>query len=89
MIVMNTYRLRIACPTGVIYDGDAVKLCVRSVTGDLAVLHGHIPFATTVVEGICKVTDGAGDTKTAKCSGGLLTVSKECTNLLVTHFEWN
>ena len=85
---MNTFRLRIASPKGIVYDSETVKLCVRSVTGDVAILAGHIPYVTTLKDGICKITDSDGNENKAEYTGGLLTVSKENTNLLVTKFEW-
>ena len=43
---MNTYRLQITTPSGVMFDGEAVQLSVRAIDGDCAILAGHIPFAT-------------------------------------------
>ena len=41
---MKTFKLQIAAPDGMRYDGDAVQISVRGIEGDLAVMAGHIPF---------------------------------------------
>ena len=38
---MNKFKLQIAAPDGLRYDGEAVQLSVRGIGGDLAVLAGH------------------------------------------------
>ena len=45
---MNTFGLTISSPDGNIFQGEAVKLSVRGIEGDLAVMAGHIPFITAV-----------------------------------------
>lgn len=38
---MKNYHLRITTPAGNIFDGDAVRLSVRGVMGDLAIMAGQ------------------------------------------------
>lgn len=88
---MKTFKLQIASPDGMRYDGDAVQLSVRGIGGDLAILAGHIPFVTALKEGECRVYTG-DDGKTvrrARCRGGMLLVSKECVRVLSSDFSWN
>ncbi len=87
---MKTFRLYIASPDGMRYDGDAVQLSVRGIGGELAVLAGHIPFVTALAEGECRIYAGE-DGKTVRhafCRGGMLIVSKDSVRLLSSDFEF-
>ena len=56
---MNSFRLKIVTPDGLAFDGMAEELIVRTTTGDLGILAGHIPCvaplgmgrATIIAEG--------------------------------------
>ena len=56
---MTDFPLKIVTPDGVFYDGMAQQLTVRSTTGDIGILAGHIncvaPLgmgrATVVIDG--------------------------------------
>ena len=52
---MKGYRLKISTPDGSIFDGEAVKLDVRGIEGELAVMAGHVPFMTAVKPGTCRL----------------------------------
>ena len=86
---MNTFKLTVASPDGNKFCGDVVKLDVRGVEGELAVMAGHIPFVTSIVN--CPVTIELedGSKKTATSDGGLLTVGKDEVTLLSGSFEFN
>ena len=86
---MKTYKLTISTPDGHIFDDEVVSLSLRGSDGDLAVLAGHIPFATVVKAGKCNVETGTGETKTATVGGGILTVGEEGTVLLSSSFAWD
>ena len=45
---MKAFKVQIAAPDGLRYDGEAVQLSVRGIGGDLAILAGHIPFVTAL-----------------------------------------
>ena len=62
---MKTFKLQIAAPDGLIYDGEAVQLSVRGIAGDLAVMAGHIPFVTALADGDSRVYLGDGTVKRA------------------------
>lgn len=85
---MKTYRLEISTPAGNKFCDEAVQLSVRAIDGDLAVLADHIPFATAVADGECRVYLPDGSMKRAHCSGGMLVVSKEKTQLLTSVFDF-
>lgn len=85
---MNTFHLIISSPDGHLFDGEAVKLSVRGVDGDLAVLAGHIPFITAIKSCECRIELADGSQKTGYTGGGLLSVAGETTTLLSDDFHW-
>ena len=83
----NTFKLRIATLDGQIFDGEAEKLLVRTIDGDICILPGHISYVTALGMGEARVYVN-GEVKRAACIGGLLTVSKDEVRLVPTTFEW-
>lgn len=67
-----------------IFDGDAVRLSVRGVMGDLAIMAGHIPFVTALEDGEIKIYLSDIEIKKITCSGGVLTVSKDMVQVLAS-----
>lgn len=81
---MKKYHLRITTPAGNIFDGDAIRLSVRGVMGDIAIMAGHIPFVTALDDGEIKVYVSDNEIKKIDCSGGILTVSKDMVQVLAS-----
>lgn len=86
---MKTFKLTIASPDGNIFTGEVIKLDVRGVEGELAIMAGHIPFVTSIVKAPCAVYLENGKKRTATADGGLLTVSADGTTLLSSSFEFD
>ena len=86
---MKTYQLKISSPEGDLFSGEAVKLVVRGVEGELAVLAGHIPFVTPVKACTCKLELADGTERQGTTDGGLLTVSGDRAVLLSGSFTWS
>lgn len=88
---MKTFKLQIAAPDGMRYDGEAFQLSVRGIEGELAILAGHIPFVTALASGECRVycdPESPDKVRRATCSGGMLMVSDSCVRLLSSDFKW-
>jgi len=88
---MKKFKLQIAAPDGMRFDGDAVMISVRGIAGELAVMAGHIPFVTALKEGECRVylDDGGKEIiRRAEVSGGMLMVSDECVRVMSSDFKW-
>lgn len=85
---MKTFKLKIATPEAVCFDGPAENISVRGTEGDLAVMAGHIPFVTAVSEGNCRIHLPGGEIRDAECGDGLLTVSGEETVFLSSYLKW-
>ena len=45
---MNSFPLKIVTPDGLKYDGTAEELIVRTTTGDIGILAGHISCVAPV-----------------------------------------
>lgn len=84
---MASYHLQIVSPDGVLFNADANYLLVRTITGDIGVLSGHISTVTALANGVCRV-EADGKTRTAACFGGLLYISKDIVRLMPQIFEW-
>ena len=85
---MTEFPLKIVTPDGMIFDGNAEELVVRSIGGDLAILARHENFVTALGMGQALVITG-GRRKTAACIGGMLSVVNGKVTLLPTTFEWS
>ncbi len=84
---MSTFPLKIVTPDGLIYDGNAERLIVRSTTGDLAIMARHINYVTPLGMGKATVIAN-GKRREAACIGGMLSVVDGAVTLVPTTFEW-
>lgn len=85
---MTSFPLKIVTPDGLIFDGEAEELVVRSTTGDVAVLAKHTNFVTPLGMGRAVIVSG-GIRRTAACIGGMLSVVNGSVTLVPTTFEWS
>lgn len=84
---MTSFSLKIVTPDGLIYNGQAEELIVRSIGGDIGVLAGHINCVAPLGMGRATVvTDGKK--RYAACIGGMLSVVNGEVTLVPTTFEW-
>ena len=84
---MTPFPLKIVTPDGLIFDGEAEELIVRSSTGDVAILAKHVNYVTSRGMGRAVVIAG-GQRRTAACIGGMLSVVDGSVTLVPTTFEW-
>ena len=85
---MATYHLQIVTPDRKVFDGEAEKLSMRTVGGDVCILAHHIDYAAPLGTGTARVTDAEGNLRAAACSGGMLSVSGGEVRVMATTFEW-
>ena len=85
---MNSFKLKISTPNGNVFDSEAVKLDVRGLEGDLAVMAGHIPFVTALKPCDCRILLPDGDERVGSVEGGLLNVAASEVTLLVSGYKW-
>lgn len=85
---MNSFKLKISTPDGNVFDSEAVKLDVRGLEGDLAVMAGHVPFMTALKPCDCRILLPDGDERVGSVEGGLLNVGSSEVTLLVSGYKW-
>ena len=85
---MNTFSLQIGTPDGLLFDGEVERIKVRAVTGDLAILAGHINYVTALGMGLAYIVLPDGTRREAACIGGMLSVMNGECSVLATTWEW-
>ena len=84
---MKPFPLKIVTPDGLQFEGMAESLTVRSTTGDLGILAGHINCVAPLGMGRAMfIIDG--QKRYAACIGGILSVNNGQVTLVPTTFEW-
>lgn len=85
---MSVFHLKIVTADGKFFDGEAERVLVRTIDGDVCILAKHMPYMTALGMGECRVTGSNGETRRAACMGGLLSVMNDEVTLVATTFEW-
>ena len=84
---MTPFPLKIVTPDGPEFDGMVEELIVRTTSGDLGILAGHVNCVAPLGMGWATVViDGAK--RYAACIGGMLSVVNGQATLVPTTFEW-
>ena len=86
---MAVFHLQIVTPDRLIFDGQAEKIIVRTVGGDVCILARHIDYAAPLGIGEARITDAEGNIRVAACSGGMISVSGGEARVMCTTFEWS
>lgn len=84
---MTDFSLKIVTPYGLVYDGNAQELIVRTTSGDLGILAGHINCVAPLGMGRATVIID-GQKRYAACNGGMVSVVGSNVTLVPTTFEW-
>lgn len=82
-----TYHLQIVTPDGQCFDGQAVRLIVPTIHGQVGILARHINYVTALGMGQAKVITEEGE-RWAACIGGMLAVTNGDVKVVATTFEW-
>ena len=84
---MNVFPLRIVTPDGMVFDGQVEELIVRTTSGDLGILAGHINCVAPLGMGMATILMD-GKKRYGACIGGMLSVMDGKATLVPTTFEW-
>lgn len=82
-----TFSLQIVTPDGEAFNGQAERICCRTIDGDVAILARHCDYCTAIGMGEAHVVVD-GQTRRAACMGGMLTVLNGAVRLVATTWEW-
>lgn len=84
---MKSFKLKIATPDGLEFDGEVESLLVRTAEGDAEILAGHTDFLSALGTGRVRVTVN-GEKRFASASGGFVSVKGGEVSLVATTFEF-
>ncbi len=84
---MTSFPLKIVTPDGLKYEGQAQQLIVRSTSGDIGFLAGHVNCVAPLGMGRASITID-GEKRYGACIGGMVSVVNGAVNLVATTFEW-
>ncbi|MBQ6890676.1 MAG: ATP synthase F1 subunit epsilon [Oscillospiraceae bacterium] len=84
---MTSFPLKIVTPDGLEYDGKAEEVCVRTTSGELGVLAGHLNMVAPLGMGMATIVID-GKKRYAACIGGMISVMNKEVTLVPTTFEW-
>ncbi len=84
---MNQFPLKIVTPDGLRYDGNTEEVIVRTTTGDLGIMAGHMNCVAPLGMGKATIVID-GKKRYAACIGGMLSVMDGKATLVATTFEW-
>ena len=84
---MTGFPLKIVTPDGLLFDGQAEELIVRTVAGDMGILAGHINCVAPLGMGTATII-AEGKKRYAACIGGMVSVVDGSVTLVPTTFEW-
>ena len=84
---MTPFALKIVTPDGLLFDGQAEQLTVRTATGDMGILAGHINCVAPLGMGRATIVT-EGKKRYAACIGGMVSVVNGAVTLVPTTFEW-
>ena len=84
---MTAFPLKIVTPDGLQFDSSAEMLTVRTITGDMGILAGHVNCVAPLGMGRATVII-EGKRRYAACTGGMVSVVNSAVTLVPTTFEW-
>ena len=84
---MTPFQLKIVTPDGLQYTGMAEELIIRTTTGDMGILAGHINCVASLGMGRATVVID-GKKRYGACIGGMVSVVNGEVTLVPTTFEW-
>lgn len=84
---MTPFSLKIVTPDGLAFDGQAEQLTVRTTSGDIGIMAGHMNCVAPLGMGQATIV-AEGQRKYAAAIGGMLSVLDGKVTLVCTTFEW-
>ena len=85
---MTEFDLQIVTPDGLMFEGKAQKVIVRTTEGDVGILAKHTDYVAALSIGVARVFTADGERKGA-CAGGMLSVTGSVVRIAASTFEWS
>jgi F-type H+-transporting ATPase subunit epsilon len=85
---MNKVNIKIVTPKQEMFNGTADMAIFRTKSGDIGVMHGHIPLVTVLDYGVLRIIDNNETVKSATIFGGYAEIDKESVTVLTDASEW-
>ena len=85
---MASFNLKILTPEKEVFNGEALKLVVRTTEGDIGIYAKHIDYVAPLSVGKLEVTFESGKNVSAICDG-FITVQKGNVTILTDFLEWS
>ncbi len=82
------FRLQIATPDGLLFDGPVEKVITRTIDGDVGILARHSDYVAPLDIGKTKVKLADGTVRTGSSNRGMITVSGGEARIVAVTFEW-
>ena len=84
---MKPFHLEIVTPDGLVFDGEAESLLIRTEDGDAEILCGHADFLASIGTGRVRLLIGA-EPRYASASGGFVSVNDGLVRVVAITFEF-
>ena len=84
---MKEFPLTIVTPDGLIFEGSAQEVVVRTTSGDMGILAGHTACVAPLGMGRATIVTG-GKKRYGACIGGMVSVAHGEVKIVATTFEW-
>lgn len=84
---MKSFKLKIATPDGLEFEGEVESLLVRTAEGDAEILAGHTDFLSALGTGRARIMV-SGEKRFASSSGGFVSVKNGEVSMVCTTFEF-
>lgn len=86
---MNKVKVKIVTPQREMYNGQADIVIFRSKSGDVGIMHGHLPMVTVLDYGVLRLMENGEVVKRAAVFGGFAEIDGESVNILTDAAEWS
>lgn len=84
----NKLSLKIITPSRKMFDGEVDMVVMRTMSGDVGILHGHQPMVTILDYGVLNIKTDEGE-KEATVLGGFAEINSEGMSILTDAAEWS
>ncbi|AQX53183.1 F0F1 ATP synthase subunit epsilon [Bacillus sp. VT 712] len=84
---MKTIHVSVVTPDGPVYDSEVEMVSAKAQSGELGILHGHIPMVAPLQIGAVRLKKGSSSDEVVAVSGGFLEVRPDKVTILAQAAE--